>query len=173
MKNELGYGTESKRPWDKEQGTLWCSSCHSQQPYSCFHKDSSNKYGFAYWCKNCANKNSRANHKKRFDTLPEYRKSKKLAYIKSRWNMTQQEYLDKLHKQGSVCSICNLLLPDEGHITHLDHDHKTGRVRDFLCTNCNRGLGHFQDSPRLLFLAFYYLMDHKDSVDVLKEGRQK
>ena len=80
-----------------------------------------------------------------------------------------QEYEDKLASQKFECAICKVKLPTSGPITHLDHDHKTGLLRDFLCTNCNRGLGHFQDSPELLRLAAQYLDTHNDSVVVVKE----
>lgn len=40
---------------------------------------------------------------------------------------------------------------------HVDHDHKTGKVRGRLCGRHNQGLGLFQDNPRLLRKAALYL----------------
>jgi hypothetical protein len=40
---------------------------------------------------------------------------------------------------------------------HMDHDHKTGKFRGWLCFSCNVGLGKFKDSVDLLILAAEYL----------------
>ena len=39
----------------------------------------------------------------------------------------------------------------------MDHDHKTGRFRGWICPACNLGLGKFADDPRLLKRAIDYL----------------
>jgi len=39
----------------------------------------------------------------------------------------------------------------------VDHDHKTGEVRGFLCFNCNKILGFVKDSPELLEQLAEYL----------------
>lgn len=40
---------------------------------------------------------------------------------------------------------------------HLDHNHKTGKIRGVLCGHCNSGLGMFRDNPELLQAAVEYL----------------
>jgi hypothetical protein len=42
----------------------------------------------------------------------------------------------------------------------LDHSHKTGLFRGWICNSCNSGLGQFGDSPELLQKAIDYLNKH-------------
>lgn len=64
-----------------------------------------------------------------------------------------------LEQQKGTCAICEQQLI-AGHLTHLDHDHKTGKLRALLCLHCNVGLGHFKDNPELLNKAAAYLIRH-------------
>lgn len=67
-------------------------------------------------------------------------------------------YVELLEKQGHRCAICKTTVPGNGHVRFVvDHDHKTGAARGLLCSNCNRGLGLFQDSISILLGAAAYL----------------
>ncbi|MPZ92303.1 MAG: hypothetical protein GEU68_11825 [Actinobacteria bacterium] len=55
-------------------------------------------------------------------------------------------------QQGGVCALCGSGKPE-----HVDHDHRTKRVRGILCFNCNRGLGKFCDDVGLMGRAAEYL----------------
>ena len=61
--------------------------------------------------------------------------------------------------QGSMCAICGLPPSGKGPnaVLHIDHDHKTGKVRGLLCQACNRGLGFFRDARDRLTAAIEYL----------------
>ncbi|WP_435837923.1 endonuclease domain-containing protein [Streptomyces chrestomyceticus] len=44
-------------------------------------------------------------------------------------------------------------LPSSGPVrsrVHVDHDRRTGKVRDVLCFSCNAALGQFKDRPDVL-----------------------
>jgi hypothetical protein len=128
-----------------------------------FHKGS-------YYCKPCANQRTRLWHENNKNN-PDVKRRKRNSWIKTTHNISLEEYELKLKAQNYRCAICNLTLKSEGHMTHLDHNHETGKLRQFLCTNCNRGLGHFQDSKQLLLKAAEYLDSHTEDGNQ-KEGRR-
>jgi hypothetical protein len=55
-----------------------------------------------------------------------------------------------------TCEICGK--PPAGLALNLDHDHLTKSFRGWLCGNCNRALGLFNDDPQLLRKAVRYLV---------------
>ena len=137
-----------------------CRKCNKLKLHSDFSKDVSNKYGLGYWCKDCVNKNSRRHHLRKMKEVPAYRLAMRDRYMRGRFGFNWNEYRDRLQAQSNKCAICDIALLPTGFGTHLDHCHKTGKLRAFLCTNCNRGLGHFKDSPEFLEKAAQYLKTH-------------
>ena len=77
-----------------------------------------------------------------------------------RYGFTEVTYKAMLDAQSSVCAVCKELPA-----THIDHDHKTGKVRGLLCAACNRGLGVFNDDVNRLLSAMEYLIasDHSET----------
>lgn len=70
-----------------------------------------------------------------------------------KYGLTEIELKDLLEQQDNKCSICNIYTED----FHVDHDHKTGKLRGLLCENCNHGLGKFKDNIQILQNAIQYL----------------
>jgi hypothetical protein len=61
-----------------------------------------------------------------------------------------------LHAQGHRCAICRKPFGDK--TPHVDHDHKTHKVRGLLCVRCNVGLGHVEhDRGKWVRKAMKYL----------------
>lgn len=149
-----------------------CSLCEEIKLHEDFHRDKKNKHtkGLAYYCKRCANRKARENHRLRFDTIEQYRIDKRISYIKSEYGISIEEYEAKLKSQDYNCSICKADLRKHNKFCHLDHDHNTGKLREFLCSNCNRGLGSFMDSMTLLKIAAMYLEKHSALDKMQKEG---
>src|SRR5215475_4226911 len=61
-------------------------------------------------------------------------------HIRWTFGMTKVDYDNKLYDQAGVCAICGKS-PEEMHVRwkssckrlHIDHDHRTGKVRGLLC----------------------------------------
>ena len=64
---------------------------------------------------------------------------------------------ERLVSTAKHCQICMVDKPGGGGGWHLDHDHKSKKIRGVLCMNCNRGLGHFKDDVCNLLNAVDYL----------------
>jgi len=57
-----------------------------------------------------------------------------------------------------ICPICHKkTIPGLTSKVVLDHDHKTGRPRAWICDSCNTGIGRFKDEIELLKNAIKYL----------------
>jgi Recombination endonuclease VII len=70
-----------------------------------------------------------------------------------RYGLSLQEYRAILARQGHACAICER----SDRPLCVDHCHATGKVRGFLCRECNLGLGYYNDDPSLTRAATAYL----------------
>lgn len=137
-----------------------CGLCKETKSILEFHKDKKGGFGVASRCKLCANKESRRHHARRMKDVPSYAAAKRDAYLTERFGIDGAEYDRRLaHAKVVGCAICGGL---DHKSWHLDHCHATGKVREFLCGNCNRGLGQFQDRIDIMFDAIYYLRKHRE-----------
>ena len=83
--------------------------------------------------------------------------------FKARYGLSVDDLRNKLEKQNFECLICGLhpMSIDDGpnapNRAHVDHCHKTGIVRDLLCSKCNWMLGSANDNCDILRSAIRYL----------------
>lgn len=67
------------------------------------------------------------------------------------------EYERLLEAQNGGCAICGN--PPKTRRLHVDHNHRTGRVRGLLCFRCNRGLPTYATSQWLEAARLYVYAD--------------
>ncbi len=81
--------------------------------------------------------------------------------LKYNYGITIQEYDKILAEQNGVCAICGSSETGWKYPWfHVDHCHKTGKVRGLLCQRCNPGIGIFYENPEILRRAAVYIESH-------------
>lgn len=117
---------------------ILCNGCKQSKDSNEFYLNNRGirRQVFSHWCKKCINKGE---------------KERKLLY---RYGITGKDYDILLEKQEGKCAICSLLYGKE---LHIDHCHKTNKVRGLLCNKCNVALGFFEDNIEILQNAIKYL----------------
>ncbi|WP_246103429.1 endonuclease VII domain-containing protein [Streptomyces piniterrae] len=67
------------------------------------------------------------------------------GHVKRRHGIGEAERDATIKERRGSCSI-----RPESDALHVDHDHKTGKVRGVRCFSCNAALGQFKDRPDVL-----------------------
>lgn len=129
------------------------------------HKDSEaqKKYNREY------QKKYRENNK---EYLKEWREGNKErrqdSRFRLRYGITKEEYDLMVKQQNNRCALCDRFETNvnysSGKIIALsvDHNHITGKNRALLCSDCNCGLGMFEENIELLEKAILYLRKHEE-----------
>lgn len=98
--------------------------------------------------------NIRKNPEKYKERSRAYNSANKLAIRLKKYGLSETDYYEILQRQGGLCAICRR----KTETLHIDHDHRTGRIRGLLCFHCNSGIGKFGDSIDTLESAIRYLV---------------
>lgn len=154
-----------------------CRTCFnlSQKKYRAENKIAVNTYANDYYKKNAERiKAMRKLRKEGQPTIEHHSKLKTFDensyYNRGGWKkskektwkkrgivgMTYDLYEKMLIAQNYKCIICDTKHFDTKKL-HVDHCHKTGKVRGLLCNNCNNGMGKLGDSIERLKLVINYL----------------
>ena len=157
-----------------------CSCCKELKESNCFYKQNSAEDGLDPRCIPCSKKSKKETYKKtkekaqlrtdrwKNSNKQNVSKHNKRYDIKKRFGLTLEEYdlisLRFWTEQNGCCAICGFEATSYGKATakdkntlHLDHCHKTGKIRGLLCMKCNSALGYFGDSSDTLYKAYIYL----------------
>jgi hypothetical protein len=132
--------------------TKACSKCGEIKSHDDFSPYKPARSGLASWCKACC----RAQARERYKNSSE-RQDYLWGYKLRKYGMTVEDYESLEDRQSGVCAIC--LGPPVGKFRklHVDHCHKTGKVRGLLCNKCNTAIGFLGDDPELAKRAINYL----------------
>ncbi|WP_079168999.1 endonuclease VII domain-containing protein [Streptomyces sp. CC77] len=115
-------------------GHKFCRPCGMIKPHSEWNRNRSASDGLSTACKECLKAKGRAGH------------------LRRQYGITEAELGAMIEAQAGVCAICQSGPPE-----HVDHCHKTGRVRGVLCFNCNSAIGKLRDDPAIVRRAATYL----------------
>lgn len=122
----------------------YCGACDKDREDYWFRSKllPSGTLSFERKCRQCAAKQGNGRHRDR------------------RYSM-QKSFDQMVKDQNGLCSICKG--PPQSKGLSVDHCHATDRIRGLLCTNCNLGLGCFEDSIERLQAAIDYLQSQDKS----------
>ena len=116
------------------------------------------------YCKKCmsiANYKSKIKNKDTYETYKiKTAEASRKSYLKKTWGMSLEDFNKLKISQNYLCAICKI----EATILHVDHNHKTGKIRALLCNQCNRGIGYLKESPEILNSAIQYLAYHSNII---------
>lgn len=102
---------------------------------------------------------------------PIYQAQKRNYRLKKDYGITIEDYNRMLSKQNNSCALC-FRTAAEGKQLHVDHCHKTLRVRGLLCAECNWYLSKLDKDFRLLSrLSTYTKMNWETYQQVVFEKK--
>lgn len=160
-----------------------CNKCKLPKENEEFYKNSHSSDGLKSICKICVKlqvKEAREENPERFKEYfrKSFEKNKDEIRRKNRewfrnnpeakkknrirpYNITQEQLEELLKFSGYKCNICGISQKEHFEKSkkdlHIDHCHKTQKVRGLLCHNCNLAIGYMNDNIELLDKAKEYL----------------
>lgn len=135
--------------------TKSCRQCLLAKDLVEFHKDPKRSDGLHVWCKACKRAYDRERYLDRTNLDSKYNRNN---HLRQKYGISEEQYDEMFLRQEGRCAICKL---ESEHTLHVDHDHKTFKVRGLLCSSCNPALGGFQDNINVLNSAITYLSTHE------------
>ncbi|MFJ9597857.1 endonuclease VII domain-containing protein [Streptomyces virginiae] len=164
-------------------GTKWCRGCSRDVPLGGFALDRNRGDGLQPRCRECVAQYSAAHYRRRQAARGKVVKEK--VDVPSGHKLCRQcgeiKPHSEWHKNASAsdglstrCKACRAVQGRAGHLkrpaVHVDHCHKTGRVRGVLCFNCNTAIGKLGDDPDAARRVVSYLEGHAWKPTIVAQG---
>lgn len=147
-----------------------CNKCKIDKSFIEFHKKKDRKDGIRSECKKCISKHQKIHYSKpdikksriERQRTPEYRLQQRKHHLKKNYGISIYDYDKMLDLQGNKCAVCKIKTPNgqSDKYFHIDHCHKTEKVRGLLCSTCNMGLGLFKENIEVLNNLIQYIKNN-------------
>ena len=112
-----------------------------------------------YWTNPETREKSVAAAKKYVKENPEWAKQNHRRQHLRKYELTPEQWQEMFSQQGERCATCKSPETAKGKNFHVDHCHKTKKVRGILCHHCNLMLGNAKDDITRLEAAIVYLKE--------------
>lgn len=176
-----GENRQRNRAAKQQPTSLWdwnatkrCRICKQEKPLDQMKKDVNRPDGYAFLCKTCHNLLQSGKKIKGYTPRPQSqdqdiprrsRASRLHSHLLVAYKLTLEQYNAILASQSGLCAACGKIeeaRDSQGNAKRLsvDHDHKTGKVRGLLCSNCNLALGLLREDPGRIQGLLQYLQKH-------------
>ena len=131
-----------------------CKKCLELKPLIEFHKKKSGVMGVKAVCKSCTSIWQSTHYLKvgykrvKRQQNPSYKLGQRKNHLQKKYSMSLDQYDALLKAQNNCCATCKSSEPGGRSkiYFHVDHCHKTGKVRGLLCSACNQALGLIKDN---------------------------
>ena len=155
------------------EGRFRCIDCHVKVERERYHrgKEKHKEKRLEYGQKNKKIINEKAkawydqNGERARERISKYYYSDKdninMGRVCKKYNLTKEEYVEMVEKCNNTCEIC--LKPIKKGC--VDHCHKTGDVRGYICGNCNSAIGFLKDDHNIVKRAANYLLKHQINIE--------
>ena len=131
--------------------TKSCTECEKTQSLKSFPKNKRCKDGVRTVCKSCVSK-----YRKKWWENGGGKEKQRDTNLKRAYGISSSEWQRIFELQKGCCASCGRHQSNVPKSLHVDHCHKSGKVRALLCDRCNRALGIMdEDAISIRKLAEY------------------
>lgn len=109
-------------------------------------------------CRSCTNQDNLIRYYQKSSTKEAHRRAS-YKYRLKLYGLTIEKYEEMIQQQDGNCAICNRR---PGTSLHVDHCHKTGKIRELLCNSCNTAMGSLRENPEIIRSMLKYIAKHEE-----------